>query len=86
MSVVLYIFSMTTSQRRTPPPPEHLGELLTTRQVMARLGVQYVTLSDWRYRHRGPAWVQVGRLIRYPSALLEKYIAERLHQPEHESA
>jgi hypothetical protein len=46
--------------------------------VAARLGVKDVTLTDWRFRKRGPKWVKVGRLVRYPSALLEQWIAARL--------
>ena len=68
---------MTRSDRRTPSITQ-LGELLTPPQVAQRLGVRLVTLADWRFRGRGPRWVRVGRLVRYPSALLEAWLAERL--------
>lgn len=39
--------------------------LLTAADMAAFLGVTEATLADWRYRHRGPAFVKVGRLVRY---------------------
>ena len=33
--------------------------------MAAFLGVTEATLADWRYRRRGPAFVKVGRLVRY---------------------
>jgi hypothetical protein len=57
------------------------GDLLTPRDTAARLGVKPVTLTDWRYRNRGPAWVRVGRLIRYPAAALDAWLAEHLEIP-----
>ena len=42
-----------------------MNDLLTTREVADYLGVSEATLTDWRYRRRGPEFLRVGRLIRY---------------------
>ena len=42
-----------------------LEELLTSREVAALLKVHPSTLSRWRERREGPAWLDVGGLPRY---------------------
>lgn len=48
--------------------------LLTPSEVAARLGVTGQTLKNWRRTDRGPAWTQIGGVIRYPKAALENWI------------
>ena len=52
-------------------------ELMDTRQAAAVLGVQPRTLEAWRLRGSGPRYVQVGRLVRYRRAAIERWLAER---------
>lgn len=42
-----------------------LDVLLSVEEVTTYLGVPTGTLANWRYQGRGPAFVRVGRLIRY---------------------
>jgi len=68
--------TLTEARSRT----KTVGTLLTPRQVAERLGVQLQTLADWRFRHRGPIFLKVGRLVRYPETQLEAWLAEQLHK------
>jgi hypothetical protein len=47
-------------------------------KLTERLGVPETTLNDWRLRKKGPPFVKVQRLVRYPAALLEQWLADRL--------
>ena len=38
---------------------------LSSAQAAAFLGVKVATLSDWRYRGRGPRYVKMGRRVHY---------------------
>jgi hypothetical protein len=38
---------------------------LTEIEAAARLGLKVATLRAWRHRRRGPAFVRLGRAIRY---------------------
>lgn len=40
-------------------------KLLTPDALSEHLGVPTTTLANWRYLHRGPAFVRVGRHVRY---------------------
>lgn len=42
-----------------------LDRLLTPGDVSAYLGVPLGTLANWRYLGRGPAYLRVGRHVRY---------------------
>jgi hypothetical protein len=66
-----------TARSRKQPTPV-VGELLTPRQAAERLNVTLGCLVDWRYRKVGPPVIKLGKLCRYPSALLEEFIASRL--------
>jgi len=50
--------------------------LLTSTQAAEYLGVQPQTLAQWRWRKTGPAFVKVGRLVRYEAESLEAWLAE----------
>jgi hypothetical protein len=39
--------------------------------------INVLTLSDWRVKGIGPAYVKTGRLIRYQKADLDAYLASR---------
>lgn len=42
-----------------------LSGLVTPAEVADYLGIPIQTLAQWRWRNEGPAYVRVGRLIRY---------------------
>jgi hypothetical protein len=42
--------------------------------MAAFLCVTEATLADWRYRRRGPAFVKVGRLVRYRPEDLDAWL------------
>jgi excisionase family DNA binding protein len=46
---------------------------LTPEQVSKRLQVPVETLRTWRARGRGPAWVKLGRHIRYDASRLDRW-------------
>ena len=48
--------------------------LLTETQVEEVYGLQVRTLQQWRIRGFGPAFVKVGRSVRYRPADLERFI------------
>lgn len=49
--------------------------LLDTRAAAARLGVKPQTLEAWRVQGRtAPAWVKIGRCVRYVPADLEAFV------------
>lgn len=57
-----------------------VGELYTPQQLAERLHVPQTTLTDWRYRRRGPSWLRVGRLVRYPVAAVDAWLAAQMQR------
>ena len=53
------------------------SKFLDERQLCAELGISPVTATKWRRIAEGPQFIRVGRLIRYPRAALEAWLAER---------
>jgi len=49
--------------------------LLRPRDVAARLRVAEKTLGDWRSAGTGPAFLRLGRTIRYRAADIDRYLA-----------
>lgn len=49
-------------------------ELLTEREVAAKLRVSPAALTKWRRESRGPAWVKLERAVRYPASDLAEFI------------
>ena len=54
-----------------------MSDMLTTQEVADRIRVHPVTLARWRAAGTGPAFVRVGRSIRYPAAELDAWLARR---------
>lgn len=48
---------------------------LTPEELAARLRIAPGTLANWRCETppKGPKWIKVGKLVRYPIAEVEKY-------------
>lgn len=55
--------------------------LLTPAEVSARLGVPVATLAQWRCYRRGPAFVKVGKHVRYERGELDRYLREATVEP-----
>ena len=54
-----------------------LAPLLTTADVAQLLDVGERTLEFWRYAGKGPAYLKVGRRVRYRPADVEAYLEAR---------
>jgi excisionase family DNA binding protein len=50
------------------------GMLLTEPEVADRLRVSLACLRRWRLERRGPRFVKVGSLVRYPAEELDRWI------------
>ncbi len=50
---------------------------MTGAEVARRLRLSEWTLRQWRRNGRGPAYIRVGRLVRYRAADVEAYLAQR---------
>jgi excisionase family DNA binding protein len=60
-----------------PKTGEKMGELLTTEETAAYLGVKPQSLAIWRLRGENLPFVKVGRLVRYRRSDVEKWIESR---------
>ena len=49
--------------------------LLSPQEVSELLGVSTGTLRSWRERNDGPAWLKVGKLIKYERDGLDVWLA-----------
>lgn len=49
--------------------------------VSARTGIPERTLSDWRSRGLGPAYLKIGRHVRYRNADVERWLDTRVVKP-----
>lgn len=54
--------------------PEITADLLNAKQVARRLGVTEGSLSQMRFHSRGPAYVKLGRAVRYREVDIVEYI------------
>ena len=55
--------------------------LLTPTEVAEQLRVSTRTLEFWRHQGRGPAFVRLGKRVRYRPDDLEQFIAEQRTAP-----
>jgi len=58
--------------------------LLTPAQVEQRYGLPERTLESWRHRGRGPAYIKLGRLVRYRSADIELWLDRSAIRPSND--
>lgn len=54
--------------------------LLTPQQVSDYLGIPSGTLANWRYLGRGPAFVHLGRHVRYREVDVDHWIKSQVHE------
>ncbi len=64
---------------KTGSSPEQIGPgtmapLLTPDDVSQYLGVPPGTLANWRYQGHGPAFVRLGRHVRYRAGDVDEWI------------
>jgi predicted DNA-binding transcriptional regulator AlpA len=50
-----------------------LSHLLTEDEAASVFGVARGTLRNWRHLKRGPAYIKIGRAVRYAMADLEAF-------------
>lgn len=53
-------------------------DYLTSKDVAAALDVSQITVSRWRKKGYGPAWLKIGGVFRYPRAEFEAWMAEHM--------
>lgn len=63
-----------------PRPLNEMAALLTPEQVSGYLGVPLGTLANWRYQGRGPAYLRVGRHVRYRTQDVTAWIDQLAHR------
>ena len=56
-------------------------EPLTEAEAAVRLGLKVATLRAWRHQGRGPAFVRLGRAVRYLATDIDDFLAENRHRP-----
>jgi excisionase family DNA binding protein len=54
---------------------------LTEIEAAARLGLKVATLRAWRHQGKGPAFVRLGRAIRYVRSDIDQFLAANRHRP-----
>lgn len=54
-----------------------MDPLYTAAQTAEWLGTSVGTLAAWRYEGRGPAFVKVGRNVRYRETDVKAWLAEQ---------
>jgi excisionase family DNA binding protein len=54
---------------------------LTETEAAVRLGLKVATLRAWRHQGRGPAYVRLGRAIRYLAADVDEFLSSNRHSP-----
>ena len=57
-------------------------DLLKTPEAAQVLGKNPQELSDWRHQGRGPAYVKIGRSVRYRPSDIESFIASNIVEPK----
>jgi len=61
-------------QTQTPT----LHRLLTEREAAVQLNLSVRTLQQWRVRGIGPAYIKLGRAVRYNATTLETWVADQV--------
>ena len=57
------------------------GDPLTEPEAAVRLGLKVATLRAWRHQKKGPAFLRLGRAIRYLSTDLDEFVQANRYQP-----
>jgi excisionase family DNA binding protein len=54
---------------------------LTEAEAAERLGLKVATLRAWRHQGRGPAYVRLGRAVRYLASDIEDFLRSNRQVP-----
>ena len=57
-------------------------EPLTESEAALRLGLKVATLRAWRHQGRGPAFVRLGRAVRYLATDIEDFLNANRCRPK----
>jgi predicted site-specific integrase-resolvase len=63
------------------PSATRVAEPLTEIEAAGRLGLKVATLRAWRHQGRGPAFVRLGRAIRYLGTDIDEFLTANRHRP-----
>jgi hypothetical protein len=61
---------------------DRLDLLMEPVEVSTYLGVPVGTLANWRYQALGPAYIRVGRHVRYRRADVARWVEAQLDRPQ----
>ena len=53
-----------------------LSQVFDEKEAASVLGVAVQTLRNWRHKRKGPAYLKIGKAVRYRMADLEAYLQE----------
>jgi hypothetical protein len=70
---------MTSLENAEPVALNASNQALTEADAAARLGLKVATLRAWRHRSKGPAFVRLGRAIRYLATDLDEFLRANRH-------
>ena len=61
---------------------------MTESEAASRLGLKVATLRAWRHQGRGPAYVRLGRAVRYLAVDIDDFLNSNRHGPgaDHKSS
>lgn len=60
----------------TREQPREVERALSEHEAAAMLGLSVATLRLWRHRKKGPAFLRLGRAIRYRRADVERFMCQ----------
>ena len=63
-------------------PERERDEPFTEARAAEHLNLKVATLRAWRHQNRGPAFVRLGRAIRYLRSDLDDFLRMHRHTPE----
>jgi excisionase family DNA binding protein len=50
-------------------------------EAASRLGLKVATLRAWRHQGKGPAYVRLGRAVRYLASDIDDFLNSNRHSP-----
>lgn len=59
-----------------------MNEVVTERKASEELGIAVQTLRNWRHQRRGPAYLKLGRAVRYRVGDLNDFKEKHRIDPE----
>ena len=69
-------------EKTTNAENANTNQPLTETEAAARLGLRVATLRAWRNQGRGPAYLRLGRAIRYLTTDIDDFLQSNRQVPE----